>query len=591
MAGDTVVIGGSATFMRGEPAMKVAAIDRDLALVDGFQSRLLDPVSDDWFRSMALDGDQLILVGRFLGLEGVSHIVALNKTTGEIDWMAPSTSTTFAWGLAVDPETRAFYVGFESTTGSFIKRFVPSGSGFVVDPTFAPTLTPLGGAGPFVTALAWIDGRLYVGGQFASVDGQPRQGLARFGTDGLLDAWAPKLVTEMAVPSGSTIELSPIAFQEIAGMVVISGRFNYLTPIPGGGGYYLLGPPGVRAYSATTGALVRPLDGKSWFGDTDGETAYGSGVSDGVLYIGFGGNGIAAFDALTLDYLPYLSRRTSRSLGQVIYAIAVRDASSSAAARSSLAVATDSMVLGGVVPSWGNRSASNVLELGPGALNSDHTKPVVSAVANRPKSAGAFSGSSAPWTIAWTGRDTSSGIERYELARSRNGGAWTTMNVNIRSSSAGVLVSPGSTYRFRVRAVDRAGNIGSWAYSATFKVTAYQQSSTRVRYGGRWSTSTSTSYWGGSARSSSTKGSTASLTFTGRSIGWVALRAPTRGKAYVYINGVLKATVDLRSTSTLKQRVVWSAGYSTSATRTITVKVAGTAGRPRIDVDGFLVGS
>jgi hypothetical protein len=165
------------------------------------------------------------------------------------------------------------------------------------------------------------------------------------------------------------------------------------------------------------------------------------------------------------------------------------------------------------------------------------------------------------------------------------------MNVNIKSSSAGVLVSPGSTYRFRVRAVDRAGNVGSWAYGASFKVTAYQQSSSRVRYGGRWSTSTSTTWWGGSARSSSARGSTASLTFTGRSIGWVALRAPTRGKAYVYINGVLKATVDLRSTSTLKQRVVWSAGYSTSATRTITVKVIGTSGRPRVDVDGFLVGT
>ena len=177
------------------------------------------------------------------------------------------------------------------------------------------------------------------------------------------------------------------------------------------------------------------------------------------------------------------------------------------------------------------------------------------------------------------------------MARSRNGGAWTTVNVNIKSASAGVLVSPGSTYRFRVRAIDRASNIGAWAYSATFKVTAYQQSSSRVRYSGRWSTSTSTSWWGGSAKSSTSKGSTASLTFTGRSIGWVALRGPTRGKAYVYINGVLKATVDLRSTSTLKQRVVWSAGYPTSATRTITIKVVGTSGRPRVDIDGFLVGS
>jgi len=64
-----------------------------------------------------------------------------------------------------------------------------------------------------------------------------------------------------------------------------------------------------------------------------------------------------------------------------------------------------------------------------------------------------------------------------------------------------------------------------------------------------------------------------------------------RGKANVYVNDVYKTTVDLYSATTLKQRVVWSANYSTSATRTITIKVLGTAGRPRVDIDGFIVGS
>jgi hypothetical protein len=54
---------------------------------------------------------------------------------------------------------------------------------------------------------------------------------------------------------------------------------------------------------------------------------------------------------------------------------------------------------------------------------------------------------------------------------------------------------------------------------------------------------------------------------------------------------VLKATVDLYSATTLRQRIVWSANYSTSATRTVTIKVLGTSGRPRVDVDGFIVGS
>jgi hypothetical protein len=43
--------------------------------------------------------------------------------------------------------------------------------------------------------------------------------------------------------------------------------------------------------------------------------------------------------------------------------------------------------------------------------------------------------------------------------------------------------------------------------------------------------------------------------------------------------------------SVLKQRVVWSASYLSLARRTVVIKVLGTSGRPRIDVDGFLVGA
>ena len=55
------------------------------------------------------------------------------------------------------------------------------------------------------------------------------------------------------------------------------------------------------------------------------------------------------------------------------------------------------------------------------------------------------------------------------------------------------------------------------------------------------------------------------------------------------MNGVYKATVDLYSATTKKQLIAWSANYSTSATRTLTIKVLGTSGRPRVDVDGFIV--
>jgi hypothetical protein len=139
--------------------------------------------------------------------------------------------------------------------------------------------------------------------------------------------------------------------------------------------------------------------------------------------------------------------------------------------------------------------------------------------------------------------------------------------------------------------VDVAGNPGEWAYVPSFRLTGVAQSSSAVRYAGTWRTSRSATWWGGTARSSSAKGATVRYTFTGRSIAWVGLTAATRGRAAVYINGAYKATVDLSSTTTRKQVVVWSMNWPTSATRTITIKVLGTAGRPRVDVDGFIVRS
>jgi hypothetical protein len=228
----------------------------------------------------------------------------------------------------------------------------------------------------------------------------------------------------------------------------------------------------------------------------------------------------------------------------------------------------------------------------PACASTDTVAPTATAARWRLVTGTAISSGRTTVRLVWTGSDATSGISRYELAQSTDGGAWTTVATALTSPTIDRLLAYGHTYRFRVRAIDQAGNVGAWAYGSTFRLTAVSQSSSSVRYRGTWVTSTSTTvWWGGTARSSSTRGSTASFTFTGRSIAWVGLKAANRGKAYVYINGVLKATVDLYSAATLKQRVVWSTTYSTSAARTIMIKVLGTTGRPRVDVDGFLVGS
>jgi len=62
-----------------------------------------------------------------------------------------------------------------------------------------------------------------------------------------------------------------------------------------------------------------------------------------------------------------------------------------------------------------------------------------------------------------------------------------------------------------------------------------------------------------------------------------------RGAAGVYIDGVSAGTVNTyRSTSAARQ-VVFSRSWPTSAKRTLEIRVAGTPGHPRVDVDAFVV--
>jgi hypothetical protein len=57
----------------------------------------------------------------------------------------------------------------------------------------------------------------------------------------------------------------------------------------------------------------------------------------------------------------------------------------------------------------------------------------------------------------------------------------------------------------------------------------------------------------------------------------------------IYIDGRLATTADLRRSVTQYRSVAWGTTWSTSRTRTIRVVVAGTGGRPRVDIDAFIV--
>ena len=84
-------------------------------------------------------------------------------------------------------------------------------------------------------------------------------------------------------------------------------------------------------------------------------------------------------------------------------------------------------------------------------------------------------------------------------------------------------------------------------------------------------------------------GATATFTFTGSQVAWIATRAANRGLAAIVLDGVPTTTVDLARTTTEYRRLVFAPRVAIVGDHTLTITVAGTAGHPYVDVDGFVV--
>ncbi|MDN3296597.1 N-acetylmuramoyl-L-alanine amidase [Streptomyces ficellus] len=182
-----------------------------------------------------------------------------------------------------------------------------------------------------------------------------------------------------------------------------------------------------------------------------------------------------------------------------------------------------------------------------------------------------------PVTLSWKATDNAA-LKSVRLTAPASVTYATTSTSAARTATSGVATA------WNMTAYDVAGNTGS--ASGTFTPVILQETSA-VR-SGTWTTKSSTSYLGGKSYSSGAKGASLTWTFTGRSASWVVSRASTSGQAYVYVDGVKVATVDLKSSTTKYRDAIWTKTWATSAKHTVKVVVVGTSGRPAITTDGLV---
>jgi hypothetical protein len=125
-------------------------------------------------------------------------------------------------------------------------------------------------------------------------------------------------------------------------------------------------------------------------------------------------------------------------------------------------------------------------------------------------------------------------------------------------------------------------------WSTDWNTSVVQESSTRVGYTGAWKMAYHKNYLGGKAKSTNAAGAKTTLKFKGSGIAWIGPIGPTRGKAKVYLDGTLVASVDSWASSFRPTRVLFKKTWASVRWHTISIVTSGTAGRPTVALDAFV---
>ena len=196
---------------------------------------------------------------------------------------------------------------------------------------------------------------------------------------------------------------------------------------------------------------------------------------------------------------------------------------------------------------------------------------------------------SVPLRLSWAAATDQSPITRYQLGEVAATGPAAVASTAATVRSAVRTIPFAAARAWAVRATDLPGNVGSWAVAAPARVFVVQESSSVVRRSTGWTRYVATSALGGRAAYATRAGSTVRYTFTGRGIALVGAKGPTRGTAEIRLDGVLVGRVSAYSRSSGSRWLLQALAVDPARPHTLEVRVLGTAGHPRFDVDAFLV--
>lgn len=187
-----ILLGGAFTTISGVPCNYVARLNTDGSVDSGFNPTTIadNTTFKPSLQSLALQSDgKVVIGGQFTDVGGVSrNRIARLNTDGSLD-------ATFDPGIGANKTVNSLamqadgkiiaggdFTNIVGSTRFYVARLNTNGS---VDTTFNPGIgLSFGGV---ITVATEADGRIFVGGDFAAVDGVGRNDIARLNANGSLD--------------------------------------------------------------------------------------------------------------------------------------------------------------------------------------------------------------------------------------------------------------------------------------------------------------------------------------------------------------------------------------------------------------------
>ena len=188
------------------------------------------------------------------------------------------------------------------------------------------------------------------------------------------------------------------------------------------------------------------------------------------------------------------------------------------------------------------------------------SNPAAYPVADGPRSslvAGTTIGSTVSVRFSWCGLTSGTTITSYGLARSVNGGSYSTVISSTSATSTTRSLSFGPRYQYRAKVTPKKGPV-AFGDGPTVSATRIQENSTSIAYAGTWRTKSTSKASGGRMTYASSTSASATFTVSGtRQLGIVGPKGSGYGSVKVYVNGSYVGSFSERARSSSSRKLLY----------------------------------